>query len=592
MRGYRVCFSTMLLVFLLAAYPAHAQYWFQSGATASSLSASGNSGASVQIETVLPQSITSGSVAFWVGEDLPNGAFLQIGYSIYNETGNVPSDCTQSGCSSSQFVKAGDAEWFFEYFPADRNNSFYGSVGPDGSAGPDGAFNTYSFYSQGNTWYFEVNGTVVGSANLGTSTSGPYTPSAMGEMANTSTNSAYMVPVIFANLSAYKDDEFLPAQSAYGTVSYGVGSETRLPNPYGVKEVDSRVNYFEVGSGLPTSNNNTQLWSLGYRLRIVSPYGGIASSNEYLAYASTSISAPGRVSIGPGAIAIFKGWTGKGAGSYTGTSPTEPLLMSSNITETASWEVEYFVNVSSQYGTASGTGWYQNGTTAAYGIINTTFIKEGKTFRFSGWSNGNANYTGVQEVTAPINITADWQYGVQLSGRDAYGNSIPISYVIIDGSTVNATTFLNANSVSRLTGVYYRGQLLAATQNITQNSTPQISLPLPVYNIDIKATGILSMVPVNALATISFENGSSETAYTGASGTITIPDVAYGYANVTLSYLGQTMQRSASGGSGVAFVFVSLPDLAVVALVFAIAIVVVLLLARRIRSSNRQYGQQ
>ncbi len=585
MRRYRLFSVAALLLLLLMAYPAGAQYWFQSGVRAASLSASQNGGASVQIQTITPQNVSSGSAAFWVGESLSNGAFLQVGYTIFNRTGNVPNDCTPTGCASRQQVVAGNAEWFYEYFPAGNDSSFFGSIGPDGSAGANGTFMNYSFYSQGDTWYFEVNGTVVGSANLGASTSGPYTPTALAEIANTSTASAYLRPVAFANLSAYRYGAFLPVQNAYGVVGYGTGSETSLRNPYGVKELDSRVNYFEVGSGLPLSTNGTQMWTLGYRLTVVSQYGKIASRASYMAYSTPTLYAPSVVGIGPGARAVFAGWTGSGRGSYTGASQSQQLLMSSNITETANWQVEYFVNASSQYGTTSGSGWYRNGSTATYAITNTSFVRNGKLFRFSGWSNGNSNYTGMQRVTGPVSVTADWQYRQVLAGTDAYGRGIEIGAAVINGSIVNSTPFLGAGVVSELTGVYYKGLLLSVSQNITQNSTPTVSIGLPVYDVYLKTTDIFGL-PVNATAMMQFEGGGSEVAYGGASGTINVTDVPYGYANVTFSYFGQSQHVIASSGKQAGAAFVSPLDILLIALVLSAAITLISWVLRHERDQD------
>lgn len=588
MRKRRFYPMAVLLVLLLVAYPVSAQYWFQSGARASA-SSNGNSGASVVIQTVLPQNVSDGSMAFWVGENLANGAFLQIGYTIFNRTGEVPNNCTATGCSGTQQVTAGKAEWFFEYFPPGNNSSFYGTIGPDGSAGPNGAFNTYSFYSNGTVWYFEVNGSVVGGADLGTSKSGAFTPTAIAELANTSTSGQYMSPVIFANLSEYKYGQFLPVQSAYGVVSYGTGSETKLRNPYGIKEIGNRVNYFEVGSGLPVSNNNTQLWSLGYRLTIASQYGNMTSRNVYMAYTLVTLSAPSSVVVGPGAIAIFKGWTGTGRGSYTGTAQSQALLMASNITETANWQVDYFVNVSSQYGTAKGSGWYPDGSAVNYSASGTSLVSGGKEFRFVGWSNGQRSASGTLRVTGPANITAEWQYRVTLSGADAYGKAIGIDSVVIDNGTMNVTPFLNANSVSEVTGAYYKGVLLPVTQSIAQNSTPDVSLTLPVYNVFVRTYDMFG-IPINATATMFFKNGSSETTYSGQSGTISVADVPYGYASLGMDYFGQRQLLIAQDGDVVTAIFISPVDMLAIAIAIAAVVVALSLLVHR--HVNKDAGKQ
>ena len=69
---------------LAAAGTASAGYWFQTGARAAS-SSGFNNGAGVSIETV-GQHPASGSFGAWVGETLGNGAFIQIGYIVENQS--------------------------------------------------------------------------------------------------------------------------------------------------------------------------------------------------------------------------------------------------------------------------------------------------------------------------------------------------------------------------------------------------------------------------------------------------------------------------------------------------------------------------
>ncbi|MGC9205348.1 MAG: hypothetical protein ACP5FN_03705 [Candidatus Micrarchaeia archaeon] len=424
MRGYNAfALAVIILFLLLAANLLNAEYWFQFGARSGSDSAF-NNGASVQIQTITPQNSSSGSIGFWLGENLDNGAFLQVGYLIENASGSYPSLCTTSGCTNDEYLKAGDAEWFYEYFPPGYNGGFLGAIGPDGSAGLNGTFNTYSFYSIGDTWYFEINGKVVGSANLGTSTSGAEMPVAFGEVANTSSSSNYIRQVIFANLSAYKYGMYFPAATGYNYIGYGVGSKKNIKNPYGVEELGNRVNYFAVGSGLPQQANGTQLWSLGYNVKIVSKYGNINSSTAYIAYATTQISAPSIVYIAPGEREIFEGWSGKGVGSYTGPSNSTSINVDSNITETANWELEYLLNVSSPYSSTYGGGWYKNGSTVNYGLDNSTiYINSSSRLDFLGWSNGNKNISGEIKVNSPYNLNANWQRGYRVHVYSPYGDA-------------------------------------------------------------------------------------------------------------------------------------------------------------------------
>ena len=439
------------LLFILTASIANAEYWFQSGARAGN-SAAWNNGAMVSIQTIEPQHPVSGSMAFWVGENLDNGAFLQIGYTIENQTGEYPNNCTTAGCSGHVYLTAGNATWFYEYFLPGKNSSFLGELGPDGAAGPNGTFHTYGFYSLGNTWYFLFDGKVIGKVDLGTDSSGPNPPVAIAELANSSGYESYMKPVIFANLSAYKYDQFLPVENAYAVVSYGYGSKTNIPNTYGVEELDNRVNFFEVGSGLPTSTNGTELWHLGYWLKISAPIRNLSSSIEYAAYSQIPISVPKIIQINSTARLVFSNWIGYGVGSYSGTSNYSIVTMYSNITERAVYTLEYFVNVSSSFPTY-GTGWYAANATAKYGVEKSIiYITNQSRFVFSSWSNGNLQPNGTVKVTSPLKLIGAYsqQFLVEVSSQ--YGNTTGSGWVNAGKKDIISVTspFKNISNTERL----------------------------------------------------------------------------------------------------------------------------------------------
>jgi len=255
-------FSVLLIVLLIKMFAGNifAPYWFQFGAKSGS-SSSFNNGAKVEIQTIVPQNITNnGLLAFWVGETLSNGAFLQVGYEIESKTGYYSAVCNESGCTNAEKIKASDAEWFYEYYTSNAQGKYFGAIGPDGSAGANGTFNTYGFYSAGDTWYFTFDGQIIGNINLETNNSGINIPEAVGELAGVNTNNVYIKDVIFSNLYIYKNGNWLPVSSGYAYINYGTGSKKILRNPYGVEELNDKMNYFIVGSGLPQFNGE-QLWN-------------------------------------------------------------------------------------------------------------------------------------------------------------------------------------------------------------------------------------------------------------------------------------------------------------------------------------------
>ena len=262
----RLGFTTFAIaVTFMLIHTAAAQYWFQTGVRGPN-DAAFNNGAGITIQTIW-QNATDGSLGFWVGEDLSNGAFIQAGYEITNSTGYYSSSCLNT--TKSVYIQAGKPTWFWEYFSQNSNNEiFCGGIGPNGSGGVNGTFNTYSFRSTGDVWNTYFNNQLIGSVNLGTSNSGPNPPSAFAEYANTSSNAWQIKNVSFKNLLVYIGNVTRLVEQGFSSVSYGKGSLTALTNPYGVQEVGNYLNYFVIGSGVTRPLQSIALWKLGYSLTI------------------------------------------------------------------------------------------------------------------------------------------------------------------------------------------------------------------------------------------------------------------------------------------------------------------------------------
>ena len=446
MRG-RDIFAIIILASILV-YSANAQYWFQFGATGDQITYH-NTGAAVTIQTVTQPYLENGSIGFWTGENLANGAFIQVGYVIENQSGNYPSYCNQYNCTSTEYINKGDAEWFYEYFlPNSNSSTFMGALGPDGSAGPNGKFNRYSFYYSNGVWHLLLNGNQIGTIDLGTGSSGSNSPVAFGEMANSTDANTRIMPVIFSNFSFYNSaGEIYPVPHGYSYIGYGVGSDKALQNPYGVSEIGSRINYFEAGSGLPQPNNGYQLWNFGYYLKIISAYGSKNSTAQFQAYYSQQISEPKYVYLGNMTRAVFEGWSGTGAGSYSGPENSTVISISGNITESANWQLQYLVNVNSSYGAAKGSGWYNEGSLVNYAVDNATYYYNKTTrYIFQNWSNGNKSPSGSVYADSPFNISATFIKEYYVNASSKYGSISGSGWYPYD---TNATIYLNNYTVKR-----------------------------------------------------------------------------------------------------------------------------------------------
>ena len=417
MKGYRL----VLMAMLLAPAIAGAQYWFQTGARGGH-SSDFNSGARLTIQTLTGQHVQDGSIAFWVGETLQNGAFIQAGYLIPNESGYYSTQCTSSGCRSHEFISKNAPEWFYEYFNPGNDSAFMGEIGPNDSAGANGTFHTYGFYSSGDTWYVTMDNTTLGQINLGTNNSGTNDAVAFVEAANVSDGIDAIIPVAMSNLSIYKDGKFIAAPYGYAYSGYGVGSMTSAQNPYGVAEVDNRVNYFRVGSNLPIPQPNEQLWQLGYNLNVISQYGNLSGTTTYLAYKNADLYAPTYIPLDNGTKAQFAGWSGYGASAYTGPYSDINLTMFSNITEIADWNIQYLIEVASNVGHANGTGWYDANSTATYSVpYNVVYSGDQGRWVFENWSTGQNGIVSNTIVTKPLQITANWQKQYLVNASSSYG---------------------------------------------------------------------------------------------------------------------------------------------------------------------------
>lgn len=413
----------MIILIFLIPNLAYSQYWFQTGAIGSQ-NTSFNNGVGISIETVYNQSINQGSYGFWVGETVLNNAFIQVGYLIENQTGYYPTSCTTTRCSSKVYVQKGQPVWFWEYFlPHGNETSFYGSIGTEGMAN-NGKFNNYSFKSSGNIWNVYMNGRSIGSVDLGVDSSGPNKPFAAAEDAGTNTNTTFMIPVKFRNFTIYKYNRWIQIPSAYTTIGYGKGSKSFLKNNYGIKEMGNLVNYFQIGSELPQPKNGTKLWSSGYTLKISSAYGNNGTLN-YTSLSVAHIYEPIIINISDSERAVFKGWIGTGAGSYTGNSTNVSIHMYGNIKERAIWVLQDRINVYSNHLNVTGSGWYDYGSIAHISVDkDMLYINNNERYAFYNWSNNFSQPSATFIVTGPENITANWKIEYLINASSIYGNVI------------------------------------------------------------------------------------------------------------------------------------------------------------------------
>jgi hypothetical protein len=422
MLRYSLLFAVIILTGLVFISTANAQYWFQSGARGSN-NAAFNNGGSITIQTIY-QNATDGSLGFWLGESLSNGAFIQVGYEIPNATGYYSTSCTNS--SLDVYLKAGSPAWFWEYFPADSNeNAFCGGIGQSGSAGANKSFNTYSLSAaQGkNIWSAYFNNQLLGSINLGTDSSGANPVSAFTEYADADSNIWPISTVQFKDLAYLVGNSSRLVPEGYSVVSYGKGSSTALSNPYGVEEFGNFTDYFEVGSKIPVRLASSEIWQIGYSLAVYSAYGNVSSNQNYTPYSNIPLSVPRTVNVSNGTRELFTGWVGKGPASYTGNQTTAYITVSGNITETATWKRQYYLNTTSEFGSINGGGWYDANSTVTVSLTsNVISVSTGEREEFSKWSNGDTGDRVTLMMNGPKTLKPLWETQYYLDATSPHGN--------------------------------------------------------------------------------------------------------------------------------------------------------------------------
>jgi uncharacterized repeat protein (TIGR02543 family) len=184
------------------------------------------------------------------------------------------------------------------------------------------------------------------------------------------------------------------------------------------------------GTGTSVSFTITQLssitwnWKTQYYLTVSSPYGTSGGEGWYdsgaTAYATVT---PLIVSGSAGTRYVFTSWSGDASGT---TSPSDPIIMDGPKTAIANWKTQYYLTVSSPYGTPGGEGWYDSGSTA-YATLDTSTVNHGNGTRrvFTNWGGGasGTNYVQSDPMTmdGPKTATGNWKTQYYLTVTSLHG---------------------------------------------------------------------------------------------------------------------------------------------------------------------------
>jgi len=173
-----------------------------------------------------------------------------------------------------------------------------------------------------------------------------------------------------------------------------------------------------------------------FLVSINSPYSSFSGGGWYENGSTVTVSIfETLVDHGNGTRRIFKGWFAND--SLVSDRQTFSIVVNGPMTIVAHWSTGYEVSVSSAYGTVSGGGWYEPGSTATI-TISTTKVGELFTNRvFEGWKVDweivSTSSTYSFTVSRPVSLTASWRTETSLT---LVGAIIGIILLIVIGAIV------------------------------------------------------------------------------------------------------------------------------------------------------------
>jgi uncharacterized repeat protein (TIGR02543 family) len=220
-------------------------------------------------------------------------------------------------------------------------------------------------------------------------------------------NSAHGAP---SGQGWYNKDATAYAGLDSGTVSGGTGIQYVFTS-WGTDA--SGTNYAQSNaitmSGPKTATAN---WQTQYFLTVSSAYGTVGGEGWYDSGATAYATVTPLTVAGPTDTQyVFTQWSDGASGT---TSPSDPITMNAPKTATANWQAQYFLTVSSAYGTPSGQGWYNSGAVTYAGLdIGEIDHGNGTKHMFTSWGTdaSGSNYVQSDAITmsSPKTATANWQ---------------------------------------------------------------------------------------------------------------------------------------------------------------------------------------
>jgi hypothetical protein len=154
---------------------------------------------------------------------------------------------------------------------------------------------------------------------------------------------------------------------------------------------------------------------LQHYLTVVSPYDTPSGEGwHYNGTAAFASLADEIIDHGNGTRRLFTNWSGDASG--TNHSKSEPIYMDQNKTAIANWKTQYYLTVTSHYGSPTpSSGWFDAGTSITASVTSPLSNTTATRYVCTGWSGtGSAPASGYTStvtftINEPSNITWIWK---------------------------------------------------------------------------------------------------------------------------------------------------------------------------------------
>jgi len=237
--------------------------------------------------------------------------------------------------------------------------------------------------------------------------------------------------------------------------------------------------------------------SLQYLLTLQSDYGTPQGGGWYDSGATAPFSVDSSVSQGLGVRYFCTGYDG----DATGNGPSGSVVMTGPKTIRFIWQLQYELTVNTQYGVATGSGWYPSGSQATFSAQPP--VEDGVRYSFQGWSGdfSGTSPSGSVLMDGPKTVSASWlrEFRTTLLFLDAKGTPLvdPPSQVTLISPSGSEAQFSGNESLWLTEGAWQVSSVILHGVEVSNggvfNPMPngKWMITLQVYDMLVNVRGML-----------------------------------------------------------------------------------------------------